>query len=495
MFCISYIIRKVKDLFSGGRKFGAVVIGRRKAFPRTTRNPVPAPTPVTPPAAPKLIEHVLNDPTTPDMYKLVPAPTPPAQNLFVVRGYKGGGFPHGSVEYQAANGYVTIAETLNLFNRDGVKTPHWRRTSTLNVYPRAGVDLNAYYDGRSLRFFYATDPRIGTVYTADAADIVSHECGHGILDCFRPDLWDAAYIEAGAFHESFGDFCAIMHALHHDEMIDKALAETAGDLSKSNVVSRLAEQFGAAIYKLDPTSNPVCLRDAANTFRYVDPGTLPKDAADGQLAGEVHSFSRVMTGALYDILVGIYNDLKGHGLSPREAVRVARDTLLGYVTAAVQNAPLNAKFFESVAKTILWADAKNNAGKYAAVVQRAFAARNIATPQLRMLSAPKCPNDDRIVTSQSHMAVKLSDYVVRAQGQDDNPLYDVEVQLPVGEANLYDANGFIHDSITVTHEETIRAAVDFIHFLHASHGVGGDEKTPWEVRDGKLVRTRTCCSI
>lgn len=490
------LVQKVKNILGlakeNARK-NAVIIGRWRR-----KVPVPTPTPAPQPNNPvKLIEHLLNDPTTPDLKKEMNAPTPPQQNVFVVKGFKGGGFAQGSPEYQAANCYVTLSETLSYINKLGGSNtiPRWRRAGAITVLPRAGVDLNAFFDGKSLQFFYVADPRVGgSVFSVDSADIVSHECGHAILDCYRPDLWSAAFIEVGAFHEAFGDFCALMHSLQHDELIERALAETGGDLSKSNVISRMAEQFGKAIYMIDPQGrSPDYLRNAVNGFKYVDPGTLPEDSTDDKLAAEVHNFSRIMVGALYDIFDAIYRDQKSAGVNPLDAVKVARDTLCTYVIKAVLNAPVNAKFYESIAKMILWADQTVNGGKYQTQIREVFTNRNIVTTQIKMLSAPKCPNNEHIVKSEHKMEIRLSDYIVRAQGQDENPLYDVEVELPTGEANLYDTNGMIHDSITVTTEETLKAAQDFVHYLHKTGKVSSGSSTPWEIKDGKLVRTRTCC--
>lgn len=468
-----------------------------KAQPPKPKAQPPKPKPGVPaiPKPPAAVEHLLNDPTTPDL--IGPAAVPPmlSTNQYVVKGFKGGGYARGTAEYQAANVYVTIGETLNYINSvSEVKIPHWRRTNQLAVLPRAGMDLNAFYNGRSLQFFYVNDPRVGAVFAADAADITAHECGHGILDCYRPDLWNAAFLEVGAFHECFGDFCSLMHSLLHDELINRALQETGGDLSKSNVISRLAEQFGKAIYRVAPAGrSPDYLRNAANAFRYVDPGTLPEDAPDDRLAAEVHSFSRILTGALYDIFFVIFKDQKDAGAAPLQAAKVARDYLCRYVMKAVQNAPVNAKFFASVAKTMLWADVTMSNRKYHDRMHEVFVRRDILGVELRMLSALKSDAPDHIVKSESAMDIRLADVTVRAQGVDDNPLYDVEVHVPTGEAHLYDCHGHCCDHVAATEEEAVKGAQDFIEHLHQTRGVGPDARTPWEVRNGKLVRTRTCC--
>src|SRR5574341_1466453 len=78
------------------------------------------------------------------------------------------------------------------------------------------------------------------------------------------------------------------------------LAENAGDLTKSNVVSRLAEQLARGLFDsgyAQAVDSPDALRDAVNKFRYRSPDTLPGRAPASRLSSESHSFSRVFTGA------------------------------------------------------------------------------------------------------------------------------------------------------------------------------------------------------
>lgn len=472
---------------------GVMLRWKKPSFPKPA---LPKPTPG--PASSALYTHILNDPTTPELVNSN-AKVPPqiGQSPFAVQGFKGGGHPQGTAQFQAANAYVTIAETLNLANNYAApnKIPHWPRTSALMIVPRAGRDLNAYYDGKSLRFFYASDARIGgTVYTVDSADIVSHECGHSILDCYRPDLWNAAYIEVGCFHESFGDFIALMHSLSHNEMLERVLVETNGNLTISNVISRIAEQFGKTIYKLNPDGrNPDFLRSAINDFKYANPNTLPEDAPDNQLAAEVHSFSRIFTGAIWDIFVMIYNDLTKFGKSQLESMQIARDWVCRYIMLAIQNAPLNARFFESVAKTIIWADTKLNNGKYGSNMREIFLNRNIISVDIQGLCSKKCPNANNIVRIQKTDKIKLHDFIACAQGAGSNPLYGVELTMPQESVELYDNYGNLIDQVLTTEEESVEAAQGLVHYLYNTNNYGPEQTTPWDVRNGKLIRTRTCC--
>lgn len=459
------------------------------------RKPQNRPAPQTPQivVTDKPIEYILNDPATPSLVSSVNVPKITGSPKFSVQNYRGGGFPHGSSEAQAANCVVTLAHTIEFLNKYTDKPiTRWSSTSNLSVFPRAGEDLNAYYDRSHLKFFYFSHKNIGTIYTCDSADVVSHELGHAVLDFYRPDMWSAAFLEVAAFHEAFGDFVAIVKNLSHDEVNNYMINQTGGDLGKENVVSNLAEQMGQAIFKLSgPNSgkNPNCLRCAINNFKYVNPGTLPEEAPDNKLAAECHNFARIFVGAFYDIFLMMYNDVKSTGVSEIEAIHQARDTILRYVMKAIQFAPLNANFYESMSRTILWADVTLNNWKYHNRIQKIFFNRNMLTPQVKMLSAPVCDNDDGIVNIQSNATIKLGEHLIRAQSEEDNPLYDVEIEMPQNQAHLYDNDKNLLDSIMISQNESLSSAQDMISYLYKTKSVSNDPMTAFQIIEGKLIRT------
>lgn len=253
----------------------------------------------------------------------------------------------------------------------GVK--RWKPGAVLGVSLDKGVDLNAYYDRTELAFFHQTLGRI-TYYSGESPDVVCHEMGHACLDAHRPQLFDAPFIEAGAFHEAFGDMSAILSALQLPSA--RAAVLTGVKRYKSSQLSRCAEQLGEAIRKVNRTAvDSDCLRNAYNAFKYVDPQTLPDSAPATKLSAEVHSFSRIFTGAFYEILSGMLH-IRSKSPTQADLATVARDLaqLLMDATAA---APVQPDYFAQVASHIIDADTVRFAGRYRSTLTATFVKRLI----------------------------------------------------------------------------------------------------------------------
>lgn len=264
--------------------------------------------------------------------------------------------------------HTTIVNAFNTYLESGNVLKRWARTQTLNIIPRAGVMFNAFYDGNALNFFYNSDSAGNLIYTCDSPDIVSHELGHAILDALRPELWSIPGMEVFSFHESFGDINAILSTLRNKEVVDYVIEETGGDLSKSNIVSRLAEQLGRALIGKN------YLRDACNSFQYCDVNSLPGSGSNEILIREPHSFSRVFTGAWYDAFVNVYNAMGGSTRNEclsKTAQHMSRITYSSVLlAAAVPN------FYNSVAQSFLEVD-RQYGGFYHNHMLSAFQKRGI----------------------------------------------------------------------------------------------------------------------
>lgn len=255
----------------------------------------------------------------------------------------------------------------------------WQPGATLKVGLDEGVELNAYYDRKELAFFHQPIKEGTVVYSGESPDVLCHEMGHACLDAHRPQLFDAPFIEVAAFHESFGDMSAILCALQLPSVRAAAMADLKA--GRSSALSRVAEQLGWAIRQESPDSvDPNCLRDACNSFQYVDPNTLPFRTPASQLSSEAHSFSRIFTGAFHSILSGM---LAIRSSTPRDSdlAGAAADAarLLASATA-VGAAPVQPTYYAQVASHMIDADTADFGGKYRSVLARVFVDRKILPP-------------------------------------------------------------------------------------------------------------------
>src|SRR5688572_15580031 len=93
------------------------------------------------------ITYPYNDPSTPELFGPVTLPQKPGTLDFRVDGFRGPNNVVGTLEHQAACCYFTVANAINLANRY-LKTPlrGWSSVVQLYVQPRAGKQLNAFYD-------------------------------------------------------------------------------------------------------------------------------------------------------------------------------------------------------------------------------------------------------------------------------------------------------------------------------------------------------------
>jgi hypothetical protein len=251
----------------------------------------------------------------------------------------------------------------------------WFRTvgKALRVDLDAGEDLNAFYTREGLEFFHANVAG-QAVFSGESPDIVCHELGHALLDALRPQLFNAASIEAAAFHESFGDMSALLVALQLPSIRSRVLVQTEGRLYRSSRHSRIAEQLGWAIRQVRPDSvDPDCLRNAVNSFFYMDPSKLPPDGPAGQLSSRPHSFSRVFTGAFLEMLGGMLRIL---GSTEEGLLQVSQDSGQLLVDA-IRRAPIVPAYFSQVAAAMLDADRSRFNGRYRDALKSSFVRHGI----------------------------------------------------------------------------------------------------------------------
>ena len=439
----------------------------------------------------------LNDPTTPDLIINLNKPISKSALNFNIPNWKGNNGTRGSLASQCTNSNALISETINYFCKH-IRVNSWSATQSLIIVPRAGDQLNAFYDRKHLKFFHTKDSNKKTIYTIDSSDIVTHELGHALLDAIRPELWNMQALEIWSFHEAFADIMAILSLLQFDDSIKYVIEKTNGDLGKPNVVSNLAEQVGSTIYNLtgDTSRSPNALRSAINDFVYVNPNTLPKEAPTNELAAECHSFGRVFLGALYEILVEIYNELVKQTHEPNSALKIARDHLSGCLFVASKKAALSPKYYNSIASSMLLIE-KSKGSKYYGLMKSIFMNRKILTLNPLMLSNVTWKDlimevglDDEVIKSSTASAitfknkrkVTLSDYMVTAQ--EDNPLHNVEIEVPNDSFYEFNKDGYVINQIQSLEEDIFESIKSCIGYVKNSLG----DDSMFKIEDGKLIR-------
>lgn len=238
---------------------------------------------------------------------------------------------------------------------------------TLPIRQDAGVDINAYYDRSSFSFFHRSIA--GTTFFSGAStDVVAHEVGHGLLDKLRPDLWDAPYLETGAFHEAFGDCMAVLTALADRDTRQKLLAATT-TLKKKNFLESTAENLSEGIRRLDPTHNAAEPRHAYNNFEFQIPETLPFDGGPGELINEVHSFGMLFSGCFYDLIAAIFASQTN---KTQASLLASAKTAGSLLVAGASTALITPRFFQSVGRAMVLADEEQNDGDNRDRIRRAF---------------------------------------------------------------------------------------------------------------------------
>ena len=452
----------------------------------------------------------LNDPSTP---QFIIEEAEPADTVFPMHamGEAGGGYPLGSIQQQAlAIKQIVNSALIYMKAHTPKQITGWAATGSLTLIPRAGKDINAFYDRGALQFFYFGDPVFRkNIFAADARSVVTHEFGHAFLDILRPDWWDTQCAEIWAFHEAFGDMTALLAALQHDSLIDEAIKQTNGDLTKSNIISRLAAEMGIALYHVvqqqqpETDVNPVCLRDLSVSWDYVPPETLPSDGGDKVLINECHSFSRVFSHAFYEILINIAEfNVSEHSISLKDGIKMARDTMASCLIEAVLAAPTAVRVYDAVARHMICINQK-----YSQIMSSVFEKHHILINNVGILSDVDVKTFVNNITEPHEVRTKGKMKIVRTLGVktmklsdklglmalSDNPLLDLEISVPCQSAYYFENDQLINSS-EFDEAEMLDAAYSCLDMLHKHNLVGNHKEAIFDIKHGKLVRTQIICT-
>lgn len=330
----------------------------------------------------------------------------------------------GTPEFDQLNSFYYTTFTLRMYERYAHRALPWSFPAPrITVNPHAGNGANAFYSEQDrLLGFHSFVFQGKSIYAAQSADVVSHETAHAVLDGVR-DLYNESFGMGGnAFHESFGDMTAILVAMHDDSLIKRLVGWTGGNLRLDNFIATLAEEITNLLRSNgEPLhGRTVYLRNAFNTFRYVPFDNLPyyADKPETELARESHNYSRLFTGAFYDILLGLYEWLKVTN-EPRLAIHRTRDIAGQLLMCAVELGPVGELDFKDMAKAFLAADNLLYDGHHINILIAVFDQRSLLTAaeaaawlaELRGLPDVRLPE---VMNSSMAAAMFLEDRVIPA---------------------------------------------------------------------------------
>lgn len=305
----------------------------------------------------------------------------------------GGHFDHllpGMPGFLAANAYGSVRfviDTLTRFTGPFAWHffPRFRRLeiSALCDFDNAGCGLGY------LELGIHRGPRGATEPYALNLDVIAHEVAHLAVFAFlgfprRP----GEHGEFRAFHESMADLVAVLVAAHLDPLVDDLLGATHGNLYVSNELNRFAE-----------TSSHTELRVVCNSVRLSE--------FEGGWADE-HDLSLPLTGAMFDILVELYQRMlvehgvldprvvdladrlermrafqhpidalyeEGYRLAPdlfRTIFHAARDLFGAYLAGVCRILTADTASFRNVGRALIETDRRLTGGRYIDTIWRSF---------------------------------------------------------------------------------------------------------------------------
>lgn len=292
-----------------------------------------------------------------------------------------------SREFNAVSVFGTILKTISLVEGpDCLGRPiTWAFDAPqLLVVPRAGNWENAFYerDSHSLQFFFFQGSNSRTVFTSLARDIVAHETGHAILDGLAPDLYNALTPQSLALHEAIGDLTALLSAFSSRTLRETVLAQTNHSINVSSAFSRMAEEFGSA-----RSNTPAPLRTLLNNF------SLKKGSPDFIPDDDPHTLSQVLSGALYTMMVRIYEDRRKGGRNPFQALAVAANIFKRMIFRGLDYLPPGEISFADYARAIIASDEVShpNDPQFRDTLAEQFVSRGIV-PNAKALKSEKKPS-------------------------------------------------------------------------------------------------------
>jgi hypothetical protein len=234
-------------------------------------------------------------------------------------------------------------------------------------------------------------------------DVLAHEAGHMIVfsEVGIPTD-DTLTAEYKAYHESSSDMVAIISLLHFASFIDRLLEVCRGNLCAENELNRIAELSDSE--QIRKACHGKRMRDVADV-------AIPWNRLSQK---ELHEMGEPMTGAMFDILVEIFQEmLVERSVITRELADMAFQVPGDPHTAMAVQAGFDAAYRDSAAefKQAL-IDARDFVGERLALTWEHICPHNLGFPNV----AVKFLSADRALTGSKYQEIIKDSFLWREIG-------------------------------------------------------------------------------
>lgn len=206
----------------------------------------------------------------------------------------------GTPSFNAAHLYGSVRRVLDIWEGYFEREIAWRFRA-----PHSRLELVAFVDWNNAQCGYGY-LEVGYGESETGArfpyclnfDVLAHETGHGIIYSeLGIPATHAVTTEYRGFQEASADLVALISAMHFDSVVDRVLQKSAGNLYATNELNRIGE--------LSETEQ---IRHASNEYKMSD---VPDVRIPPELLSQpdLHLAGEPLTGAGFDILVEIYQEL------------------------------------------------------------------------------------------------------------------------------------------------------------------------------------------
>jgi hypothetical protein len=220
--------------------------------------------------------------------------------------------------------YAVCSLTYSVFRKALGRDIAWATASSpggplrLTVRPFGFRGRNAGYsrEGGDLSFGYfnaGNDPagfvmRKGLICTALSHDIIVHETTHALLDGLRSMFLVPSNVDVPAFHEGFSDLVALFLHFTYADVVERAIRESRGALTRGSLLTDLAREFGYARSKSGRGSALRSGVDVEGVAAFDSDVPLSKDERPmsyDEAGTEPHALGSVLVSAVFEAFTTI----------------------------------------------------------------------------------------------------------------------------------------------------------------------------------------------